>query len=220
MLDQMRKTSSILLWQAKTPLTEDYRNLFLYRWQRAATELCEGYLRNDLLLPLDPTLAEKTEVWNRVEQGVVLPMWHCGFRGCSATSCNVVTPGPGNHERGMWQHIWHTPAHRQILDQIVTKYKLTETFCRKEETAFTLVNQAYIEQERKSCPQVGLATDRRSLRHLGEVFFEENVEVLMCFVCGCKHIHHKGFDKFGEPYSKATIAYRRDVGDSLRQVLI
>ena len=102
----------------------------------------------------------------------------------------------------------------------MTKYKLTETFCGKEETAFTLVNQAYIEQERKSCPQVGLATDRRSLRHLGEVFFEENVEVLMCFVCGCKHIHHKGFDKFGEPYSKATIAYRRDVGDSLRQVLI
>ena len=55
-------------------LTEDYRNLFWYRWQRVATELCEDYLRNDLLLPLDPTLAEETEVWSRVEQGVLLPM--------------------------------------------------------------------------------------------------------------------------------------------------
>ena len=82
------------------------------------------------------------------------------------------------------------------------------------------MNQAYLEQERKSIPQVGLATDRRSLRHLGEVFYEENVEVRMCFVCGCKHIHHQGFDNFCQPYSKATISYRRDVGDSLRNILV
>ena len=44
------------------------------------------------------------------------------------------------------------------------------------------MNQAYLEQERKTIPQVGLATDRRSLRHVGEVFYEANVEVFMCFV--------------------------------------
>lgn len=99
------------------------------------------------------------------------------------------------------------------------KYKLTETFYKEEETAFTLVNQAYLDRERKTCPQVGIATDRRSLSHLGEVFFEENVEVLMCFVCGCKHIHHKGFDKFGEPHAKGTIAYRHDAEYMLQRIL-
>ena len=28
---------------------------------------------------------------------------------------------------------------------------------------------------------------------------EENVEVLMCFVCGCKHLHHKGFRQVWYP---------------------
>ena len=34
------------------------------------------------------------------------------------------------------------------------------------------------------------------------------MKVSMCFVCGCKHIQHKGFDKFGLPQEKGTIAYR------------
>ena len=69
-------------------LSEEYRNLFLYRWQRAATELAEQHLRNDLLLPLNPTRDDDNEVWNHVDQGVALPIWHCGFRGCKVTACN------------------------------------------------------------------------------------------------------------------------------------
>ena len=101
----------------------------------------------------------------------------------------------------------------------MTKYTLKEETCNSEEIAFTLLNQAYMQRERKCCPRVGIATDRRCLSHLGEVFFEENVEVLMCFICGCKHVHHKGFDKFGVPVQKGTIAYRSDVDVILRRIL-
>ena len=42
---------------------------------------------------------------------------------------------------------------------------------------------------------------------------------MMCFICSCKHIHHKGFDKFGTPHQKGTISYRREVDSVLRQIL-
>ena len=30
----------------------------------------------------------------------------------------------------------------------------------------------------------------------------------MCFICGCKHMQHTGYDKFGRPARKGTIDYR------------
>ena len=31
---------------------------------------------------------------------------------------------------------------------------------------------------------------------------------LMCFICGCKHMRHTGFGKFGESMRKGTIDFR------------
>ena len=73
---------------------------------------------------------------------------------------------------------------------------------------------------RDTMPRVGLATDLRTLRHIGEVFNENNCKVLMCFICGCKHIYHHGFDKFGKPQSKGTIDYRTNSMGYLADVLI
>ena len=140
---------------------------------------------------MEPREELPKQVWNDVDEAVVLPAWHCGFRGCKATSASSPSKTMNNHEFGLWHHIWHTTAHKQVLEDILAKYTLKEDFCNAEETAFTLVNQAYMKKERKSCPRVGIATDRRSLSHLGEVFFEENVQVLMCFICGCKHVHQR-----------------------------
>ena len=205
-------------------LPPEYRNLFLYRWQLAARELCENYLREDLTLPMDPRCDHESKVWTDVDTGVVLPTWHCGFRECSSNSCNQKMYVQQNHEYGMWHHVWHTAKHKEILLKLILKYDLTEKVKddrkHEEETAFTLMNQAYMMKERQSCPRLGIATDRRSLCHLGEVFFEDNVEVLMCFICGCKHIHHKGFDKFGSPSHKGTIAYRRGNADGITKMIL
>ena len=200
-------------------LPSAYKNLFLRRWQLAAAELSENHLGEDLTLPMNPGTNHPPKVWNDVDEAVVLPAWHCGFHGCGVTSSSCRSKSMQNHERGVWHHIWHTDAHRRVLNEFLAKYELTEDFCTAEETAFTLVNQAYMERERKSCPRVGIATDQRCLSHLGEVFFEENVEVLMCFICSCKHIHHKGFDKFGRSYDKGSIAYRRGVDSVLQDIL-
>ena len=87
-----------------------------------------------------------------------------------------------------------------------------------KEVAFTLYSTALAEKERLSCPRVGLATDRRTLGHMGEVFFEDNVKVLICFVCGCKHLNHEGVDKFGQPHDKGTISYLNNLRPLLESV--
>ena len=69
-------------------------------------------------------------------------------------------------------------------------------------------------------PRVGLATDLRTLRHIGEVFKEANCKALMCFICGCKHIYHYGYDKFGDRQRKATIDYRNNANMHLANILI
>ena len=89
------------------------------------------------------------------------------------------------------------------------------------ETAFTLLSEAIAEKARCSVPLVGHATDRRALRQVGEVFSEASSEVLMCFVCACKLIAHKGYNKFGEKQEKGDICYRtNDTNDLLHRIVV
>ena len=86
---------------------------------------------------------------------------------------------------------------------------------------FALLASSIAEKARKGLPSLGHATDRRSLRQVGEVFAEDTIEVLMCFVCCCKFITHRGFDKFGEPQEKGDICYRANDNnnDTLHRIL-
>ena len=88
------------------------------------------------------------------------------------------------------------------------------------EVVWRLVVGAMEERERSNVPLVGHSTDRRTLVHVGEVFYEENIKCLMCFICGCKHIYHHGFDKYGCPRSKGETDYRTDTSQHLRRVLV
>ena len=63
---------------AEDVLPEGYKDLFLYRWQLAAKELSDNHLREELTLPLDPSLEKQSEIWGRVDEAVMLPAWHCG----------------------------------------------------------------------------------------------------------------------------------------------
>ena len=200
---------------AEGQLEQNYQRMFLYRWQKAVRELC-ALLRHDVLLPMHPDLGTLGVVWTQLDEAVVLPSWHCAFRDCTAASpawCKHNT-----HESGLWDHIWRFGGHKIALMSIIKKWSLHEQFLAMEEVAFTLYNEALAEMERENCPRLGLATDRRALLHLGEIFTEDNVSSLMCFVCGCKHICHEGYDKFGRRIRKGTIAYRSDQGSLIKKM--
>ena len=198
----------------QSELSVEYRLCFLYRWEQAVVETCE-HLREDVLLPLHPDPGETGATWTQVDKALVLPSWHCSFLGCAAC-CQRTTDS--NHEAGLWQHIWNASTHRPLLTKVIRNHKLQETHMAIEEVAFTLYNQALAEKERQSCPLLGVATDRRSLAHLREVFYEENVATLICFVCGCKHLKIDGYDKFGKPVRKGTIDFRPDMHRTLKRM--
>ena len=80
-------------------LEEAYKEVFLYRWQRAVTELCR-LLRSDVLLPLHPDFGDAGVVWKRVDEAVVLPSWHCAFLGCAAASSGWHESS--SHKDGLW----------------------------------------------------------------------------------------------------------------------
>ena len=108
----------------ESELPIEYKECFLYRWQMAVTELSEKHLRDEVLLPLDPKSTNRTQVWSNVHEGIVLPTWHCGFRGCVDTSSSHETLTAQNHEKGVWQHIW--AVHGHVLRNLITQYKLKE----------------------------------------------------------------------------------------------
>ena len=164
---------------SQTDLPKTYLQNFLYRW-KCATHKLQLLLRSDLLLPLHPELAEMGQIWKDVDTPVALPAWHCAFQGCTASSCQWKTRN--NHQADLWQHVWSAKTHRKQIEKIIHEFRLTDNFLDLSEVAFTLYNQALLERERDSCPAVGLATDRRALSHLGEVFYEENVSSLICFI--------------------------------------
>ena len=168
-----------------------------------------------MLLPLHPEIGHLGTVWTRVQDAIVLPAWHCTFQGCTATSAGWSVGS--SHEGGLWDHIWG--AHKEVMTRIIRKHKLNEPFLEIPEIAFTLYNQALAEKESYSCPRLGIATDRRAMLHLGEVFRESSIATIMCFICGCKHIMHQGFDKFGHPVPKGGISYRSNRREMLHKIL-
>ena len=161
-------------------VSDAYRGFWLYRWQLAEEEL-QTQLRDEVLLPLDPSDPTATTVFTNVEEAVVLPPWHCPFRACCAAETDL--RACDKHENRLWHHIWHGASsdvpHVFLLREIIFKHNLKQTFIPErrhlEELAFTLLSGALLAKERELCPRLGLTTDRRTLGHIGEIFHEDKI---------------------------------------------
>ena len=88
-------------------LSSAYQNFWLYRWGLAERELCQE-LRDEVLLPLDPSDARGTCVYSDIEEAVVLPPWHCFFAGCGASERQL--NAGDKHEYNLWRHVWQQTA--------------------------------------------------------------------------------------------------------------
>ena len=120
-------------------------------------------MRSDVLLGLHPELGDLGVVWKQVDKAIALPAWHCAFSNCSVTSASWESKE--SNEGGLWQHIWE--KHKPELQKVISECKLQEKYLEEKEVMFTLYNQALLEIERQSVALLGVATDRRTLGHLG-----------------------------------------------------
>ena len=188
--------------------------MFLYRWHEPIKELT-SHLRENVLLPLDPRVDKAEGVFTDVQSGISLPLWHCPFQYCVAngktTPCGATaratsTEGkpPGSYEKELWAHI--RLCHNSVLRDVARKWDLFEKSMKQDEVCLTLFNSALAEKERSSLPLLGHSTDRRVLEHVRQVFRDDNVHVLMCFVCACKEVAHTGYDKLETTSRKGTSA--------------
>ena len=137
---------------AKVP--EEYTKCFLYRWQRAISELT-GHLRDDAMLPLDHRAEGEPGVCADAKSGIELPAWHCPFLnygvGTQQTPCQA-RAGPassksgnnGTYEKEMWTHV--CSSHGHILRTICKKWQLQEADMKSNEVQLTLLNGALAEK--------------------------------------------------------------------------
>ena len=178
---------------AADALPAEYLDSDRWRWLLAVREVA-ALLREEPTMPLRPREADV--VCTDIDSGVAFPVWHCAFRKCTACSVDDAENIP--HEQGLWRHIAGNPEHRNSLWQIARAHALLEKHLETDTVLFTLYAAAVAERERESMPQVGVSRDRRCLQHVGEVFHEEAIGVLMCFVCAGKHLRCSGCDLFGK----------------------
>ena len=125
----------------------------------------------------------------------------------TATATSTEGKPPGSYEKELWTHI--RLCHNSVLRDVAKKLDLFEKSKNQDEVCLTLFNSALVENERSSGPLLGHSTDRRVLEHVRQVFRDDNVHVLMCFMCACKEVAHTGYDKFGDNIQTGNICYRR-----------
>jgi hypothetical protein len=200
-------------------LSKEYKTSPKERWRLAAEEV-KTLCRSDVTIPLDPFDKTRTKVFQNLDEAFRLPRWHCPFRHCAACEMDKAhskeTPKTA-HEASWWDHIW--TCHHADLSKIIRKYKLQQKEVELLETMFALLIAGMLEREREFITTLGIATDRRILNHVGEVFYEDNIKTLMCFICGCKHCYHIGFDKFGRSYNKGSVDIRTNKDVRLHAIL-
>ena len=126
------------------------------------------------------------------------------FAGCLAcaeenTSKEIV------QEKGIWQHIWKDKEHLLVLIKLIQKHSLQQHFKNQEYVAYFLLSEAVAVKERLHIPLVGASLDRRALQSDGEVFNKNQISVLICIMCGCKHVHYSGYDMFGDSANEGKV---------------
>jgi len=202
--------------------------------QRRLIARVKTLLRDNVTCPLEPTSETDAGVFTNVTAGILLPSWHCFFKDCR--HCGLVCPQishkralpdadrvlSDNHVYHWWRHIWNTKdGHRHELEKLLKEEGVTNALSRKnlKELAFSIVLHAAAEKERENVPLLGVSTDRRCLNHIAEVYQEDNIKTLMCFICNAKHVFYHGIDKFGYEYNAGRIDMRTNVNDALQNIL-
>ena len=119
----------------------------------------------------------------------MLPSWHCPFKTCSA--CEVPASlgkrktqhQSPNHQQLFWEHI--QKHHFHDLSRIINQYQLRDLYAKPralflpascdDDLPYAMLLAAMRKQEVSGMPLVGLSSDRRTMSHLGEIFFDDNV---------------------------------------------
>ena len=130
------------------------------------------YMRSRPTLPASIENSETS--FTAVEIAIRLPLYSCPFRGCVYAT----------DERSSFLHHLASP------EDTNGHYALVSTLCRRFfaiASPLDFVYNAISIIERGQIPCIGMATTRRALRRLTQVYNDKEVKALVCFLCGEIH---------------------------------
>ena len=111
------------------------------------------------------------QLFSGIDTGMCLPRWHCAIAGCNG---NEHSEGRGtlkhNLRKNLWEHIWNTTDHRDLMESTVLPYNLDADGHTVEDVYFSLHGAARSEKEYRLMPEIGTSIDRRAPQNVGKQF--------------------------------------------------
>ena len=179
-----------------------------------AKRLAETHLRSRVTIPAKVEQDPNSQA--TIDSAMSLPRIHCAFATCTACTekdfalaakaereIDRLSSSQGDddwHAEAFWNRVLKPHIVRQHNDEIQDV-----AFVEEDDDVWDVYKEALAVQERSRVPVVGAAVDRRAFETTLEVYNDDSIRSLICFVCARVCLHTGG--------AHSAINYRR--GSSL-----
>jgi len=173
-----------------------------------AERLADTHLRARVTIPA--TVEQDPNAQALIDSAMSLPRIHCAFAKCTASSeedfaeeakaVREIDRASGcqdddRHAEAFWDRVLKAHILRQHKD-LIQDVALAE----EDDDVWEVYKEGLAVQERRRVPVVGAAVDRRAFETTLEVYNDETIRSLICFVCARVCLHTAG--------AHSTITYK------------
>ena len=174
-----------------------------------AERLADTHLRARVTIPA--TVEEDPHAQALIDSAMSLPRIHCAFAKCTASSEEdfaeeakavreldraSACQDDDHHAEAFWDRVLKAHILRQHKDQI-----RDVAFVEEDDDVWDVYKEGLAVQERRRVPVVGAAVDRRAFETTLEVYKNDSIRSLICFVCARVCLHTGG--------AHSAVSYKR-----------
>ena len=165
-----------------------------------AERLANVHLRSRVTIPA--TVEQDPHAQKMIDSAVSLPRIHCAFAKCTACTeedfaedAKVVQDidrvsgwqDDDRHAEVFWDRVLKAHIlrkHKQLIQGVA--------FVEEDDDVWDVYKEGLAVQERRRVPVVGAAVDRRAFETTMEVYNDDSIRSLICFVCARVCLHTSG----------------------------
>ena len=165
-----------------------------------AERLANMHLRSRVTIPA--TVEQDPHAQKMIDSAVSLPRIHCAFAKCTACTeedfaedAKVVQDidrvsgwqDDDRHAEVFWDRVLKAHIlrkHKQLIQGVA--------FVEEDDDVWDVYKEGLAVQERRRVPVVGAAVDRRAFETTMEVYNDDSIRSLICFVCARVCLHTSG----------------------------
>ena len=173
-----------------------------------AERLADTHLRARVTIPA--SIEENPNAQALIDSGMSLPRIHCAFAKCTACSQKDFAEEAKAVEKLGKSFRWEddTRSAETFWDRVLKAHILRHhkdeiqdvALAEEDDDVWEVYKEGLAVQERRRVPVVGAAVDRRAFETTLEVYNDESIHSLICFVCARVCLHTAG--------AHSTISYR------------